>query len=214
MKSFRFIALAILVLGSSAAFAQGTDVALWGSWAQFGSQDIEDPDLDVSLEFEGGIGFGASANWFWGDHFSTELFGMAMSVESELEFGFPGQDPTEAELGSFDMTAIMFTGQWHFAPDSRIDPYLGIGAAYVLIDDLAVEPDSPFEVATVEIDDEFTFLANAGVGIAFTPGFGMNLDVRYIPLEPASQALGDPDEVVLELNPLIVSLGLRWRFGS
>lgn len=214
MKSFRFIAMAILMLGSTAAFAQGTDVAIWGSVAQFGAQDIEDPDFDVSLEFESGIGFAASANWFWGDHFSTELMGMVIDVDSSLEIAIPGEEEFESELGSFELTPIMFTGQWHFAPDSRIDPYIGIGAAYVMIDDLAISDESTLEVVNVEIDDEFTFLANAGLGIAFTPGFGMNIDVRYIPLEPASFAEGDPEELDLELNPIIFSVGLRWRFGS
>src|SRR5687767_9234544 len=97
MKCFRFIAMVILMLGSTVAFAQGTDVAIWGAVAELGAQEIEDPDFDVSLEFESGIGFGASANWFWGDHFSTELMGMVIDVDSSLEIAIPGEEEFETE---------------------------------------------------------------------------------------------------------------------
>lgn len=210
MKLVRCTAVLLLAIASPALFAQGADVAVWASWAQFGSQDFADPDFDAELEFESSIGYGASANWFWGDHFSTELLVVALESEVELSVSAPGDpDPGELEVGSFNLTPIMLTAQYHFSPDSTFDPYLGVGGAWAITSDIeSLDP----AVGQTEIDDDFTYLVNVGLGIAFTPTFGLNLDARYIALEPA--AFDSEGEFDLELNPLLFSVGLRWRFGS
>lgn len=213
MTRFLRAALAVVMFCAVPAAAQVTDVAIWGSWGQFDAQEFADPDFDAELEFDDGTGFGASVNWFWTDRFSTELFAMAMETDAVFRVGFGDFEREDVPLGSINLTPIMVTGQYHFAPSGRIDPYLGAGLAYVVADDLDAVVTEDFELEQIEIDDEFTFLLNAGVGFTFTPRVGMNLDLRYLPLEPASRAAGDPEEVDLEMNPLIVSVGLRYRFG-
>lgn len=207
-------ALIIMIVGGMPAEAQIADVAVWGSWAQFGSQEIADPDFDAELEFDDGSGFGVSANWFWNENFSTELFAMALDTDAVFRVGLGTSPREDINLGSIDLTPIMLTGQYHFAPRGRVDPYVGAGLAYVLADDLEAFVSEDLEVERVMIDDELTFVLNAGLGVALTPAFGLNLDLRYLPLEPASQTAGDPEELDLEMNPMIVSVGLRYRFGS
>lgn len=205
-------ALAILILVSSVpASAQGVDWTGWVSWAELGSTDLEDPEFDVNLEFESSVGFGISANWFWWDRFSIELAAMALEPEAEVTVG--GFDQ-ELDFGRLDMMPITLTFQAHLNPDARFDPYIGLGAAYVMVDGLASDDLRELGTEEVEVDDEFTFLVNAGVGISISPNFGITIDARYIPLEPVARAVDDPEELDLELNPLIISAGLRWRFGQ
>lgn len=211
MKIARALAILILIVSSVPALAQGVDWTGWVSWAELGSTDLEDPEFDVNLKFESSVGFGVSANWFCWNRFSTELAAMALQADAELGVG--GFDQ-KFDFGTLDLTPITLTFQAHLNPDARFDPYIGLGAAYVLVDDLASEDLRELGTEAVEIDDEFTFLVNAGVGISITPNFGITIDARYIPLEPAARAIDDPEELVLELNPLIISAGLRWRFGQ
>src|SRR5687768_8765104 len=104
MKLSRCVAILVFALAAPVLFAQGADVVLWASWADLGAQEFADPDFNVELEFESSIGFGASANWFWGDHFSTELFALVLDTEAEFNIGVPGEPAEEAELGSLDLT--------------------------------------------------------------------------------------------------------------
>lgn len=207
----------LLLLFAVPVFAQGNDVAIWGSWAQFNSQNIADPDFDVELEFEDATGFGISANWFWTDRFSTELMAIALDSDAQINISAPGEPGVALSLGSLDVTPIMLTAQFHLSPDGAIDPYIGVGAAYVLLGDL--QPDPLVEAPPVELEDEVTFLVNAGLQFSITPNFGIILDARYMPLqaEPEDDEEGDEEleeEEEVDLDPIIVSLGLRWRFGG
>jgi outer membrane protein W len=204
------LTIALVTLCTAPAYSQGADLIGWASWVDLGEQEFDQSEL----EFDSSVGFGVSANWFWMDRFSTELTAMALEADASLEteVGIPELDAFD--FGTLDMTALMVTFQFHVSPDSTFDPYFGLGAAYVITDDLDSEDLRLLEIGAIEIDDEFSFVVNAGVGFAITPNFGINLDARYIPLEPAARAINDPQEVDLELNPLIVSLGLRFRFGQ
>jgi outer membrane protein W len=208
MKLLRSLAV-LLVVSAVPMSAQGTDFTLWASWVQLESHRFDDPEFDIDLDFESSVGFGASANWFWGDHLSTELAVMSLNADAELSTGFP-EGPVIFPLGSLDITPLMFTAQYHFSPDSALDPYLGVGVAHVLTGDLLDESDP--DAIPAEFDDETGVLFNAGIGFSVTPNFGLTLDARYIPLEPT--VTDDLDEFKVELNPLIVSAGLRWRFGG
>jgi outer membrane protein W len=209
MKVMRILAVVLLVVSAVPVWAQGTDITLWASWVQLESHSFDDPEFDIDLDFESSVGFGASANWFWGDHFSTELGVMSLKADAELSTGFP-EGPVVFPLGSIDITPIMLTAQYHFSPDSAFDPYLGVGVAHVMTGDLLDESDP--DAVPAEFDDETGVLFNAGIGFSVTPNFGLTLDARYIPLEPT--VTDELDEFEVTLNPLIVSAGLRWRFGG
>lgn len=163
MRLLRIVAILSLLAGTAPGFAQGIDLAAWASWVELDSQSFDDPSgFTADLEYDSTAGFGASANWFWWDRFSTEL--SVLSLEADVTLNAGGPLPTQFDFGTLELTPMMLTFQFHLSPDGRFDPYVGIGGAYVLANDL----DSPdlrlLEAGPIEVDDEFTFLVNAGVG--------------------------------------------------
>ncbi len=206
MKSLK-IALLLGMLAALPALAQApVDFSVFASWVDAQGDNLLDPGVETN--FESGDGFGVAVNWYWGQRFSTELSASALSLDAGLDFD--GQ-PT-VDFGSVDLTPIIGTFQFHFARDSFIDPYVGVGAAYVLADDIASDDLDQLGIGTIEVDDEITYVLNAGLGVRFTGNFGLYLDGKYVPLEPATRAPGDEEDFDLEINPLIVSAGLRFRF--
>jgi outer membrane protein len=206
MKSLR-ITLLLALVAALPAFAQTpVDVNVFASWVDAQGDNVFDDGVET--EFESGDGFGVSVNWFWGKRVSTELSASALTLDAGLNVdGVPTFD-----LGSVDLTPIALTLQFHFARDSVIDPYVGAGAAWVLADDLESNDLDLLEIGAIEVDDEITYVLNAGLGVRLTRNFGLYLDGKYIPLEPATRAPGDEEDLDLEINPLIFSAGLRFRF--
>ena len=211
MKTMKTAFLITLLAGLPALAQTPVDVSVFASWVDAQGDTAFEEGLEA--DFESGTGFGVAVNWFWGQRLSTEFAASAVSLDAGLE----AADESDAEeflidLGSADLTPITATMQFHVARDSRIDPYVGVGAAWVLADDLESQDLDLLEIGAVEIDDEFTYLLNAGLGVRLTNTFGLYLDGKYIPLEPSTRAAGDSEDVDIEINPMIFSAGLKFRF--
>lgn len=212
MKSLRILLLLGLFAALPALAQTPVDVLVFGSWVDAQGDTAFDEGLE--MDFESGTGFGVGVNWFWGDRVSTEFAASAVSLDAGIEEGEGESDDEEplVDLGSADLTPITVTFQFHFARDSFIDPYVGVGAAWVMADDLASDDLDLLEIGSIEVDDEVTYVLNAGLGVRFTDRIGLYLDGKYIPLEPATRAAEDPEDVDIEINPMILSAGLRFRF--
>ena len=205
LAAFAFITLAL------PAQAQ-IDIAVWGSMLETQGdnvfEDPLDPDFDAELSFDSNIGFGASANIFWTERVSTEI--AAYAVDADTTLSFPGGP--DFDLGPLELTPITGTLQFHFAPRSTISPYLGVGVAHVLSNEFSSDDLDLLEIGEIDVDDETTWLANAGLSFSITPSFGIILDAKYFPFEPATRAAGDTEDLDIEINPLLLSAGLRLRF--
>lgn len=207
MKSLKFTMM-LLVVGALAGSAQTpVDVAVFGSWIDVQGENTFEDEFGLTTDFDSGDGFGVAVNWFWTDRLSTELSASALRTRAGLAL----DGERVVDLGSMDLTPISLTLQFHLAPRSALDPYLGVGAAWVLADDLESQDLRELGLDRIEIDDELTYVLNAGVGVRLTRSFGLYLDGKYFALEPATRAPGE-EEVDLEINPLVVSAGVRLRF--
>lgn len=203
------ILLFALLLAPAVVHAQ-VDLTLVASRLDVTGTTEFDDDLGAVFEFEEGSGYGASVNVFWSPRFSSELAGYRLESDAALRLG--GDIPFELGVEDVELTPITLALQWHFARDAFLSPYVGIGLAYVMIDDLTSDDFDDIGIGRVEVDDKAGFVANAGLGLRFTDRLGVVLDAKYIPLEAASRSVGEAEEVDLELNPLIVSAGVRLRF--
>lgn len=211
----KFLVPVFLVVLSFPALAQERFFDLTGyvAWVDTSSEGTFDDTTadDVDVNFDGTLGYGVAANIFFGDRLSTEF--AIVRVNSEVGFRRRAAGPvanTEAEI--MPITAVL---QFHLLPNARIDPYIGAGAAYVLIDDV----DAPDELGNIDFesldfDDDVGLALNAGVGIRLTNNLGLTLDAKYVPLESSATAVrttGD-EEVRFDMNPVIFSAGLSLRF--
>jgi len=184
--------------------AQSNDIGLWIATSQVGDTNID----ESKIAFDNGEGFGVSFNHFWTPSLSTEFSATALAHNGEITItGFPAFD-----IGSLDLMPITATVQWHFGRGALVSPYVGGGVSYVMADDLASDELRQIEVERVEIDSTVGWVAQAGLNIGLTTRFAVAVDMKYVAYSPDSAAPGDPEPVTLELDPLVFSAGVKFRW--
>ena len=210
MKSMKFlVAVAGLALAAAPSFAQERSVDLTGyiSWMDpNGDNTFDDNGDDVDFNFDSDQGFGIGLNVFWSNRISTEFvasqFSPEAAFEGDVDFG----------SSSLDMIPITATLQFHFAPDSRFDPYVGAGVAYVLFDEFdGLDDLDELDIDEIDVDDDYGFVVNAGMSFDITPNFAIVADAKYVPIEAEINASGLAP-ATLEINPLILSAGASFQF--
>lgn len=201
------IALLLLLVGTP-LFAQdrNVDLTIWASSVDMqGTNEFED---GFETEFEDGNGVGATLNIFWNDYLSTELGIFSLSSEAGLVF----EDLEAVNLGDVELMPVTLGVQFHILGASRFDPYIGAGGAWVTANDLESDELDDLGIGNVELEDEMTWFANAGLAFGITPNLGLALDARYIPYETTSRSSVTGVEEEFEVTPLWLSAGLRLRF--
>lgn len=154
----------------------------------------ESGDLDLPLS----RGFGATFDVFFTERLSAQFAASFANPEAILR-------PANAEpvdLGTLGLYIYSATARYHLAPASRLSAYAGAGPAFVVLGNL----DDQFgDDIYVEYDSQTTFVAEAGVRFRLHPRLFVDIGAAYMPL-------GGKGEIELNVDPLIVSGGLAWRF--
>ena len=134
-------------------------------------------------------------------------------MKPDARFGCPGSTLNQGSIKMIPITAVI---QWHFIPKGFIDPYLGAGAAYVIFDNLQDFSDvGNVGVRQINFKDDAGFVVNGGIGINFSPRFGITGDVKYVPLKASAEAVfatGPNQSQKIKINPVIASAGLTIHF--
>ena len=195
------IVLSLLLLPLS-AFAQRNELGVFISTSQFENSEIQDGLDDIDVEFDEDMGYGVSYNRFWFGGFSTEFAYQRLGADLTVSF----EDITET-AGDLDLDILSATAQFHFAPQSMISPYIGGGLAYVSGEAGSINED---EIDSVDLENDTNWLANAGLNINLGQRFAVFVDGKYVMYEARGE--GDPDDEAFDINPLIVSGGIKLRF--
>lgn len=218
MKRPLIVLAVLLSLAAVPAFSQSrsVDVTGWVTWVDPSGDNTFDNvnnfgDLD-RLEFDTEQGFGAAINVFWTNRISTEFAASVTEPDLDMRFSEPG---APAIAGSLEMMPITVVLQYHFNPEGRFDPYVGAGAAWVLFDEIESDNLDDINIDAIDFDDDLGLVLNAGLSFDITPSLALNLDAKYVPVESAATArFGtiESDALDIEINPLILGLGLQFQF--
>ncbi len=153
------------------------------------------------------MGFAMTAEVFWSERFSTPI--AATFVQPEAIFS-----PADVDLGTLGLTPIVLTGRYHFTSQSRFTPFAGAGAAVVLIGNI----DDYFgDAIEAEFDPKTAFIGEGGVRFRTTTQLSFDFSVAYMPLSAELKVRRSSDPRVtlpdrLKIDPLMVSVGVSWRF--
>lgn len=211
MKTMKVAIAAMLLFCASTVAAQDRNVkiSLFISQAEMqGETDFDDSFPPTVAEFDDADGFGFSANAFFGSHFSVE--GAVFNLRSDATLVL--DDTIGLDLGTMNLTPITLGVQFHLLGDSRFDPYIGAGGAYVIGDDLLSQDTETAGLGRIELENQATYYFNAGLAFQITDGFGLIVDGRQIQYEPSSRSSATGVERDMEISPRILSAGVRLRF--
>ena len=219
------LAAALLFLLPITVAAQDNDISFFLGGAAFEKTTLVaflPEDLEVGLTFENGRSFALGFNHFWGDGgISTEFGILGLQTDPTLEVS-SGPFEASIDVGDISVAAFTTTAQYHFRRHERVSPYLGAGLAILTGEFEAEFPDEFGGITRQTADFEVGagFLFNAGLDIRINERWIFGIDVKAIPYSPEIDADEVPEipeeEIVvtdeLDLNPVIVGLGARYRF--
>lgn len=184
------------------ASAQMNDLGVFISTSQFEESEIEDAGDIFDVEFDEEMGVGVLYNRFWTNSFSTEFAYQRLGADLTLSFEDVAEDVSELDLDMLSGTA-----QLHFLRGGMISPYVGAGVAYISGEAGSIDQT---EIESVDLESTVDLLVNAGLNVGLGRGFAVFLDGKYVMYEANGE--DDPDEEALELNPLIIAGGIKFRF--
>jgi outer membrane protein len=175
------------------------------------------PDSSAKVYNNGSIVDGASAN------VSTEViptltithfFKKNVAAELFCCFGRFNAEGTgtlhDTNLGSFWVFPPILTLQYHFDPVGGIKPYVGAGVQYIHFFDGGV---SDVGGAKIKLDDAWGFALQGGVDVELGKGWYLNADVKKVWLDTDASWGSTGYTAKVDVDPLIVSAGLGYRFN-
>jgi opacity protein-like surface antigen len=192
---------ALLLLPLS-AYAQSNELGVFISTSQFSNDEISDGIDTLDVEFDEDMGYGVLYNRYWGPSFSTEFAYQKLGADLTVSF-----EDIAADAGDLDLDVLTATGQFHFARNAIVSPYIGGGVAYISGQAGSIDPS---ELEDVDLESDIDWLVNAGLNINLGRSFGLFVDGKYIFYEARGE--GDSDDDAVEINPLVIAGGVKFRF--
>jgi outer membrane protein len=154
-------------------------------------------------------------SYFFTDNIAAEL--IAGTSRHKVKGNLNGLG-NSIEIGKVSLLPPTLTVQYHFLPKERISPYVGAGVNYTLFynEDAAKTANSAgLSVTKTDYKNRFGFALQAGVDVALTGAWSLNLDVKKIFLKTdvtASVNGALPVTSKVTLDPWLVGVGVGYRF--
>ena len=158
-------------------------------------------DADVSTEVIPTL----TLTHFFTKNIAAELFCCFARFEAEGKGSLHGTD-----LGSFWAFPPIVTLQYHFDPVGGFKPYVGAGVQYIHYFDGG---KSDLGGAKIKLDDSWGFALQAGVDVELGQGWYLNADIKKVWLDTDASWSGTAVKADVTVDPLIVSVGLGYRFN-
>lgn len=108
------------------------------------------------------------------------------------------------------------TVQYHFAPDAKFDPYLGVGANWTIFyaEDTSDALDAAIGATAISLSDSFNWAAQAGFNVQLSKRWHFNADVKFININTTATLRTGAlvNRVDVDLDPIVAGVGFGYRF--
>lgn len=108
------------------------------------------------------------------------------------------------------------TLQYHFMPDAKLRPYVGVGVNYTIFysEDASTSLVTALGPTAVALDDTVGVAFQAGVDFEVTDRWFINVDVKYIQIDTTAtlNSGGVINSVDVDLDPIVAGVGVGFRF--
>jgi outer membrane protein len=131
------------------------------------------------------------------------------NVAAELILTYPQKHDVSldgAKIGSFKHLPPTLTVQYHFLPESQVNPYLGVGINYTRISNVNLLN------GTANLEHSSVGLAlQAGIDFKIDEKWSINVDVKKLRLG-SDLLIGGAKVSALKIDPVLVGVGVGYRF--
>jgi outer membrane protein W len=163
---------------------------------------------EFAVDFDRGDGFGIAAGYRINPRFAAELSVFRLSSDA----GLTRSGAAIAGAGEFTLTPVSLVGRFELLQNQTVMPYLTAGAAYVITEDVDSADLRREGIRNVALSDELVPSLGAGLSVRFGRSAALIVDARYLPLGVDAEIEGDDETISVELDPMVLSFGVQWRF--
>jgi len=200
---------AVAIAGSARAAEDDTSwrVGLEFAWldpsGDFSTTTVD--DNTVRSRYDSGFGVGTRGEYQFAPQFGVELSALgAGSVELSA-----GNDGSWVKVSA--VAPLMVGFNFHLTPDRPVDFYVGPMLGLVRYSDVEYRAGFGEVSISVSVEDDFAWGAIVGLEIPLgSGGWQVQGNLRYI--ETDIRDSGGPISINSEFDPLIVSIGMGYRF--
>jgi outer membrane protein len=211
----RYAAAAMLVMGAGGAVAQ--EAAPRGKQAGdivigFGAVGVL-PTNGGSVSLIGGTpnASNAASPLLDGTYFFTPSIALNLiAATTRHQVTVQNSALGNVNLGSVWALPPTLTAQYHFMPTSRISPYIGVGLNTTFYYGYSGSLTPP--VTRVRLDTSIGVAPNIGVDYEIAPNWLINLDAKWILMQPDVSVNSGLIRAQANINPFVISGALRYRF--
>ncbi|MEW5685377.1 MAG: OmpW family outer membrane protein [Pseudomonadota bacterium] len=182
----------VLNVRATGVMPQGTDPITTLAGAATGLR------ADASYDVMPTIG----VTYFFTDNIAAEV--IAGTTNHTVKAKGPGVDLKIKETW---VLPPVVTLQYHFAPQSRVSPYVGAGVNYMLF--YSGEDKNGF---ALKIKDGFGTALQAGVDVALQGKWALNLDAKKVFFDTKAVDRINGVKSKVTLDPWVLSAGVGYRF--
>lgn len=195
------VVAAFLLVSPASAHEEGT----WVVRAGIGSVQPDSNNLDLGpagvIEVDDGASLTLNFTYMFTPNWAVDVLA-AWPFTHDITLG--GVDV--AETDQLPPTVSM---QYHFAPDSMFQPYVGAGLNYTTF--FSTDTKGPLAASSLDLDDSFGLALQLGADLQLNESWLVNLDVRYIDIESDAK-LDGADLGTVKIDPWVYSLSVGYRF--
>lgn len=112
------------------------------------------------------------------------------------------------DLGSAWVLPPTLTVKWHIPVDGPVRPYLGAGVNYTTFWNVDEPPG-----LSMDYSDSWGLALQAGVEIDLGDNWTLNIDVKKIDIDTDVSINGGAIRADVEIDPVVVGIGLGYRFS-
>ena len=118
---------------------------------------------------------------------------------------------THVPVGKVNLLPPTLTLQYHPMPSSRFSPYFGAGINYTIFYN---EDAAGGTITSTRYDDSVGYAFQAGMDVAISGNWSLNLDVKKVFLDTKVEGNGTigPWKSEVDLNPVLIGFGFGYRF--
>ncbi len=186
----------------SAAFAQQ------GSWLVRVGLSVVDPKSDnlslaptQTLQIDDDTRPTFDVTYMFRDNWGVEVLASTVWTHDLLV-----RTPTgTTRLGEVKHLPPTVSLQYHFNPEGRFRPYVGLGVNYTLLFDE--------EPGALSVDNSFGPAAQLGLDYGLNDKWFLNVSARYIDIDGDAR-LGSTDLGTVEVDPFVYGIHVGYRIGQ
>lgn len=141
-------------------------------------------------------------------------------IAATTKHSLTGRTGTTGSIGKLGSTWVLpptLTAQYHFLPEAKVRPYVGVGINYSMFwnETASKGLEAAVGPTDVRLSSSFGWAVQAGTDVEMTERMFLNFDVKYIDMRTtarlATTAIGE-QQVRVNINPIVAGVGLGFRF--